>query len=304
MDRNMQDAEHILEFSNTPHDGTPSLTLEPCNEAASTSLTIGLLANTASSVAPDSAKPRYFPRTMSEIQNLLVVRPLELRLVSNKCYPQGHKWWDRPANKEAALAYQRGELQPVEFECQECEMQRGPFPKCVRLEGYFKGACSNCKTYDIRKCNFYQGQRVPKTLLEVSPNQELNTSRVPNITHLTGIAKKMQKLPVVRTLAIKPGHKIQDPYRRSNREATLAYRRGAIPDVACEGCQSGGGLLLECVRLEGYFNGACGNCRIDDGQAGCSFFERLELHYHDVNPTVDPFSVNKNLLSGQIIRLR
>lgn len=49
-----------------------------------------------------------------------------------------------PQNCEAALAYSRGQVRNGVLACLDCKRGRGPFVKCVILEGYLKGSCSNC----------------------------------------------------------------------------------------------------------------------------------------------------------------
>jgi hypothetical protein len=49
-----------------------------------------------------------------------------------------------PQNCEAGLAYSRGQVRNDVLACLDCKRGRGPFSKCVILNGYLKGPCSNC----------------------------------------------------------------------------------------------------------------------------------------------------------------
>ena len=61
-------------------------------------------------------------------------------------------------NSEAALAYTRGQVRESISACQSCLRGNGPFAKCVVIQGYMKGSCSNCHYNSERsRCSFYNG---------------------------------------------------------------------------------------------------------------------------------------------------
>ena len=50
--------------------------------------------------------------------------------------------WERPVNREAIIGQTRGEVTSVT--CGRCQNGLGPFSKCVVVEGFFSGSCTNC----------------------------------------------------------------------------------------------------------------------------------------------------------------
>ncbi|KAI9757214.1 MAG: hypothetical protein M1815_001824 [Lichina confinis] len=58
--------------------------------------------------------------------------------------------WERPVNREAIIGQTRGEVTSVT--CGRCQNGLGPFSKCVVVEGFFSGSCTNCH---------YNSQEVP-----------------------------------------------------------------------------------------------------------------------------------------------
>lgn len=61
----------------------------------------------------------------------------------------------QPQNCEAALAYSRGQVRNDIHACRDCRRRRGPFEKCVILDGYLKKSCSNCHySANGKRCSF------------------------------------------------------------------------------------------------------------------------------------------------------
>jgi hypothetical protein len=68
---------------------------------------------------------------------------------------------------------------------------------------------------------------------------------------------------------------LKNPERRSNAEAIAAYQRGVLPQPECTNCKRGNGPFVKCVQMDGQFGGACCNCKVNDGQAACSFYGKF-----------------------------
>jgi Protein of unknown function (DUF3716) len=75
------------------------------------------------------------------------------------------KFNKKTANLEAVLAYERGEEARVS--CGSCAKEsrpRGPFKKCVVLDGSFDGACCNCRYNDMGSgCTLHNAIASPNT---------------------------------------------------------------------------------------------------------------------------------------------
>jgi hypothetical protein len=58
-------------------------------------------------------------------------------------------------NCEAVLAYTRGQIMDGVHACHSCKRGRGPFTKCVIMNGYLSGSCSNCHyNNEGTRCSF------------------------------------------------------------------------------------------------------------------------------------------------------
>jgi hypothetical protein len=58
------------------------------------------------------------------------------------------------------LAYSRGQVKDDLQACRDCRRGRGPFKKCVILDGYFKKSCSNCHySAEGMRCSFRTHQQ-------------------------------------------------------------------------------------------------------------------------------------------------
>jgi hypothetical protein len=73
--------------------------------------------------------------------------------------------------------------------------------------------------------------------------------------------------------------------RNDNIDSLLAYMCGkALPKrKRCERCQSGNGIMQECVLVKGYMKGACSNCWKNSKQASCIYCEYF-FFTHFVTP--------------------
>lgn len=67
----------------------------------------------------------------------------------------------------------------------------------------------------------------------------------------------------------------------------MAFSRGVVADKPCTRCTRGCGPFTQCVTLDGEFNGACCNCRADQGR-------RCDFHSLNSAP-VDALSLEQEL---------
>jgi hypothetical protein len=61
--------------------------------------------------------------------------------------------------------------------------------------------------------------------------------------------------------------------RNDNIDSLLAYMCGTVVPKKnrCERCESGNGIMKECVLVKGYMKGACSNCWKNSKQASCIY---------------------------------
>ena len=73
--------------------------------------------------------------------------------------------------------------------------------------------------------------------------------------------------------------------RNDNIDSLLAYMCGDVVPKRqrCERCQSGNGIMQECVLMKGYMKGACSNCWKNSKQASCIYC-KCSFFMHFVTP--------------------
>ena len=70
---------------------------------------------------------------------------------------------------------------------------------------------------------------------------------------------------------LRPGKSLPSNHRELRVvENLLIQSRGTRNEAACQYCEKGLGIYKECRSISGWFGGACGSCKRNDGAAGCT----------------------------------
>lgn len=226
-----------------------------------------------------SALPPTGKKTATRIYKLKQVREVELRdnRISNFEPSKGKK------HLAPSSGFTRGRT--PELPCSSCAKirPRGPFKRCIVVDNEFGGACCNCQ-YDAKatKCTFYHPPAPPSP--DTPDATRTKQAVLPDTA--TEAASRIYDLPYRREVEMRDGKTLllgKEDWRSGNArskarleknsyEVALAYTKGSEVDEPCIRCIKGSGPFLRCIVIDGEFNGACCNCRLNYKGPSCTFY--------------------------------